>query len=59
MAQPASGESNSFVKSRGRGVGVNSNVGVGAGVSVRGIGVGEAGIMAVGEGVAAGTGVAD
>ena len=59
MAQPASGESNSFVKSRGSGVGVNSNVGVGAGVSVRGMGVGEAGMVAVGEEIATGTGVAD
>ena len=59
MAQPASGESNSLVKSRGSGVGVNSKVGVGAGVSVKGIAVGEAGMVAVGEEVATGTGVAD
>ena len=60
MVQPARGESNSFVKSRGSGVGVNSIVGVGAGVSVKGTGVGVSvtRIVGVPEGIAAGVGVA-
>jgi len=58
MDQPASDESNSWVKKRGSGVGVGSSVGVGSGVFVAGIGVGEAGSVAVGEGGASGVGKA-
>ena len=59
MLQPASGESNSFVKRRGSGVGEDSIVAVGAGVSVKGTEVGEGGIVEVGGMVGAGVVAAD
>lgn len=57
ITQPASDESNSWVKNLGKGVGEASRVGVGAGVSVKGIGVG--GTVADGKSGATDVGVAD